>query len=134
MLSKENRLRKEKDIVRVLKHGRRIYSPLLRFSVLKTSAEFSRCAVVVSTKVAKRSTARNLLKRRIREIVRVSMLDFKYSYDIVINALDESVTYLVPRQKGKRTPHECVASFDSLTQSIAQCIKKINQLHEISHH
>ncbi len=51
---------------------------------LKNDLDISRFAFVISTKIDKRATKRNLVKRRLREIFRLNLNKFKQGYDILI--------------------------------------------------
>lgn len=84
MLAQKNRLKKDKDFKRVFKEGRRLVQDFLLFSYLKNDLEYSRVGIVISSKVVKKATARNLLKRRIREAVRPLLDNNKTHFDIVI--------------------------------------------------
>lgn len=126
MLPKQYRLRADKDIKLVFKKGRRIETPLLRFQALHTGAEQTRFAVVVSTKIGKRATTRNLIKRRTREILRKNVERIKPGFDVVAQARSASVTYATEKIKGKKTPHEYAASYEALEASINQFIDKLN--------
>ena len=86
MLKNINRLRKTREIQRVFKSGKSIRSA--NFSVRYTPNRFSslRFAVVVGTKVDKRATRRNALKRRMREVIRQNMQFIPQSFDIVLTA------------------------------------------------
>lgn len=73
MLPKKNRLAKTKDINLVYSRGRAFFSPYFTIKYLRDrlpEAGF-RATVVVSTKVSKRATERNRIKRQIREVIRL---------------------------------------------------------------
>ena len=86
MLKKANRLTKSKEIAEVLKKGKAAYWPILMVKFLKNDLPYSRYAIIVSNKVSKRANKRNLIKRRIREIMRLAMSQVKKGYDAVIIA------------------------------------------------
>ena len=126
MLPKQYRLRADKDIKKVFKKGRRIMTPLLRFQVLETGAEHTRFAIVVSTKVGKRATTRNLIKRRVREILRSEIKNIPQGFDVVVQARSASVRYLTEKIKGQKTPHEIAVSYNDLAISIKEFITKLS--------
>lgn len=126
MLPKQHRLRAEKDIKKVFKKGRRMITPLLRFQIYKTGSEETRFAIVVSTKVAKRATIRNLLKRRVREILREHITQVPVGYDIVLQFRSDSVTYATEKIKGQKTPHEIAASYEDIEENIEEFIQKLH--------
>jgi len=68
MLSKKNRLNKEKDINYVLRLGRRSSNPLFSASCIFLKGDEKRFGFLVSKKVSNRTTKRNLVKRRMRNV------------------------------------------------------------------
>ncbi len=91
MLPRKHRLTADKDVTRVLRKGRAVFTNLL---VIKASANdigFPRVAVVVSTKVHKRAVKRNLIKRRIRSILEQLIPKLPIGVDMVITAQNEAV-------------------------------------------
>ncbi|MBN1326000.1 ribonuclease P protein component [Candidatus Falkowbacteria bacterium] len=100
MLKKINRLTKKKDIGALMKHGKPVYFLFLIIKYKQNSLPYPRFAIVVSTKVSKKATKRNLIKRRISEIVRLNLAKIAKGYDIVvivspkiINNLGKTATY-----------------------------------------
>ncbi|PIR96663.1 MAG: ribonuclease P protein component [Candidatus Doudnabacteria bacterium CG10_big_fil_rev_8_21_14_0_10_41_10] len=69
MLPKQSRLSKEKDIVLVLRRGRRLTSSFMNLNVLNNHTKVSRFGFIVSKKVAAKPIKRNLIKRRMRNII-----------------------------------------------------------------
>ncbi len=70
MLPRQHRLNKRLDIERVFKRGRSVFVGNLGLRLAPNNLKSSRFTVVVSLKVSKKAVERNLLKRRLREIVR----------------------------------------------------------------
>ena len=70
MLSKINRLQKEKDIERVFKKGKGFKEDFLIIKTLKNDSNKIRFGFVVSKKVSKKASIRNKIKRRLSELVR----------------------------------------------------------------
>ena len=70
MLQKKNRLLKNTDFERIIGRGRAIAGGDLLLKYVKTDNPQPRFGFVISTKVSKKATDRNLLKRRMREIIR----------------------------------------------------------------
>lgn len=71
MLAKPNRLKADRDFKKVLKFGTFFSSKNLRLKVIPNNLDTSRFGFVIGTKVDKRSTVRNRLKRQVREVVRL---------------------------------------------------------------
>ncbi|RMG41054.1 MAG: ribonuclease P protein component [Candidatus Dadabacteria bacterium] len=80
------RIKKKKDFARVEKEGRKLYSRHFLVAVLPNRLEYSRLGLVVTRKVNKRASARNLLKRRLRELFRLERHQLADNFDIVIVA------------------------------------------------
>jgi ribonuclease P protein component len=91
MLPRKHRLTQDKDVRRVLREGRAVVTNLLTLKAAKGATLAIRAAVVVSTKVEKRSTRRNLIKRRVREVLAKLIPNIKTPVDIVITAKNEAV-------------------------------------------
>jgi len=68
----------------VLRQGRRYENSFCKVVWLKNNLPVSRFAFVVSKKTSKKASVRNVLKRRLREVVRGNMLRIKTEHDIVI--------------------------------------------------
>ncbi|MFZ5364661.1 MAG: ribonuclease P protein component [Patescibacteria group bacterium] len=77
---------------------------------LRNNSDISRFAFVISTKVDKRATKRNLIKRRLREIIRLRLKKIKPGFDLLFIAqkgivdkdyqdLDRQVEYLLKRMR-----------------------------------
>lgn len=87
MLPRENRIKKEKEIERVLKQGTKFYKGFL---VLKTAENFlgnPRFGFIVSKKVSKKSNVRNQIKRRLRELTRARLKKITRNADILLIAV-----------------------------------------------
>jgi ribonuclease P protein component len=77
MLHKLNRLAKTKDVKGALSRGRPFFSPYYTIRYAKVNGVGKRFTVIVSTKVSKKATVRNRLKRLIREYIRLRLSSFK---------------------------------------------------------
>ena len=75
MLSKRNRLNKDKDIKTVFAKGRGFFSPYFLVKKLSISSE-KKFTVLVSTKVSKKAVVRNKIKRILREAIRLNLANF----------------------------------------------------------
>ncbi|MEA3453145.1 MAG: ribonuclease P protein component [Patescibacteria group bacterium] len=87
MLPLKHRLKKRKDFERAHKEGKGFKQDFLFLKVIENKLENTRIGIVVSTKIAKKATERNLIKRRIREIMRKRLEEIKPGLDIVIITL-----------------------------------------------
>lgn len=84
MLSRKYRLQKEKDFELVFKKGKPFCSEFLFLKLIKNDLKISRFGFVVGKKIAKKSTDRNKIKRRLRDIVRKKLEKIKPGFDVVI--------------------------------------------------
>lgn len=97
MLPATQRLRRTSDIQRVYKTGRAISTPVLRVFAAATAqtqavGQSSRATVVVSTRVSKKATDRNRIKRRIRTDLRPLLTSLAEAQDIVVVAQPKAAT------------------------------------------
>ena len=83
-MPKANRLTKESDFKLLAKKGKPFYSPQITFKLLKNNQQESRFGIVISAKVSKKAVVRNQLKRRISEILRLSLAKIKPGFDVMI--------------------------------------------------
>ncbi len=90
---KYERISKKKEIDRVLKEGKKFFKDGLIVYILKRNPEeqFSRIAILVSSKIEKLAVKRNKFKRRIREIFRLNKHKIAFPIDIVVIATINSV-------------------------------------------
>jgi len=87
MLLVVNRLKKDQDFQSVFKQGRSFYSDNLRLKVKPNQLSVSRFGVVVGKVISKRAVKRNLLRRRLTEILRLKIKAglVKSGFDVVVN-------------------------------------------------
>jgi ribonuclease P protein component len=86
MLAQINRLKKEKEIDAAFKKGKSFKEGLLILKTAKGEGE-SRFVIVVSQKVAKKASARNLIRRRIRCLITRNIKRIRKGTDNIIIAL-----------------------------------------------
>lgn len=90
--SKEFRIRKRSEFVRLQRGKRRLNTRHFIIFLSHSPTLSSRLGVVVSKRVDKRAVKRNLIKRRLREVFRLERPRFDKAYNIVIisktNALE----------------------------------------------
>lgn len=93
MLQKENRLIRKDDFQRIHKMGRFFGDKFLAIRVIKNNLEVSRVGFLVGLKVSKKSTVRNKIRRRLREIFRLLIKEgkIKEGFDIIVLVRPEIV-------------------------------------------
>lgn len=86
MLAKINRLHTDQGIKRLTQTGKTFFLPQLTIKYLAVPNKELKVGFVVSTKIDKRATVRNKLKRRLREATRAILPRLKPGYFILIIA------------------------------------------------
>ena len=87
MLKKENRLKKNRHFNYIYKKGEKFFEKHLNLCILKTKFKPFKVGFSVSNKIGK-STVRNKVKRRLREIVRLNFSSIKGTHNLVFIAKD----------------------------------------------
>ncbi len=100
MLSRTNRLSKQKDFEKIFRQGKECRIDGLVVKSLARQQSGSRFGLVISTKVSKKAVARNRLRRQIRAILRAHLTDIKPGFDVVLIA-KPSLLNLVYRELEK---------------------------------
>lgn len=91
MLPKEYRI-PSPEIKQVMRHGVRAIKGAVQIISAKNNLEISRFAFIVPTKIDKRATVRNRMKRFLRERVRVLLPGLPTGRDVVIIARKKEVS------------------------------------------
>lgn len=84
MLSRQNRLRKQKDFDLVFQEGRFFQNDFLAVKFRPNQQAFPRFAVVISAKTAKGAVTRNRLRRQLNEIIRTEVKGKLAGVDVVL--------------------------------------------------
>ncbi len=107
-----NRLKQEKDFAALARSRKVAFSKTLGMKVRENHLPHSRFGVVVGLKVHKRAVKRNLVKRRIREILRQLLPKIKSGYDAMVLTQPKSVE----------------TEYEELEVQVLSCLKKLNLL------
>jgi len=107
MLKRNNRLTKNKEFERLFKSGRAAFGRFIGLKYLPNDSGILRATVIVGKKVSKKAVVRNLIKRRLREIIRQD-LDLAQSFDLAVIVLPEA---------NKADFSQLKAEFDQLAKS-----------------
>jgi ribonuclease P protein component len=99
MLSKINRLRKQKDIDSVFSKSRTAKDGDLTMKVALNSLNTIRFCFIVSRRVSKDAVGRNKIKRRLREIARSSLSGLARGYDLLVIASPGAAKLSFPETK-----------------------------------
>ena len=92
MLKKDNKLLKNKDFECVLKYGRSVPSHFFLLKYGKNTSLINRFGFVISLNVSKKAVERNLLKRRMREIIRCHPELLAGGFDVVFLIRKQSLS------------------------------------------
>ncbi|MFA6190472.1 MAG: ribonuclease P protein component [Candidatus Staskawiczbacteria bacterium] len=93
MLPKINRIRKKKDFESIFKNSKSFKNNLFIFKITKNELDINRFGFIISSKVSKRATIRNKIRRRLAEIIKKEINSanqvekLKNGKDVVIIAL-----------------------------------------------
>ena len=104
-MDQEKRLRKNEDFLKVYRNGKACFNRDFKMILLKNRLMHSRYGFSISKKYGK-AHERNLLKRRLREIVRLHEDKCPIGYDIVV----------IPRESVKTLDYE------GLSKSLFHCL------------
>ena len=91
MLLRTYKITKKSEIEKLAKTGRRLGSVFFIVKVKKNILNTTRWIIIVSTKVSKSAVKRNRLRRQIREIIRVELLEDNTSSDIMVVVKDNAL-------------------------------------------
>lgn len=97
MLPKLYRLKSEKDFARLAKSKRSAYGKVLGVKVRENALPHSRFGIVIGLKVSKKAVRRNLLRRRLREILRKRLPELKPGLDVMVLVRKEALEADLPR-------------------------------------
>ena len=84
MIAKKFRLHKKSNFDELAKSSNKFYSNNLVLRFVKNNEDLSCFAVVVSRKISIKAVVRNKIRKRIYEIIRLKMDDFKKGFNIII--------------------------------------------------
>ena len=116
MLPKENRITKQKEFDTFFgktfkeNRGTNVSGRFLILKLFENKSKQTRVGFLVNNKVDKRATARNLIKRRLRQAVRLNLANIKGNNDILFiakpnikteeyNVIKDEVTKLFQRAR-----------------------------------
>jgi len=84
VLAQANRLKKNKDIKKILKRGRRFSEDFLVMKILSNGLNESRFAFIVSQKFSKKAVERNKIRRQLSETVRQHLDKIEKGIDVIV--------------------------------------------------
>ena len=84
MLNKSHRLKKNNDIVKVLKEGKKFTEKFLILKTLPNDLEETRFAFIISKKFSKKAVNRNRIRRQVSEAIKDNFKTIKSGTDAVI--------------------------------------------------
>lgn len=87
MLTKTNRLKKEKDFEKLFKKGKSFKNGFLILKIVPNDLKESRFGFIVSQKVSKKAVLRNKVKRRLRDIIQKNIAEIRKGIDAALIVL-----------------------------------------------
>lgn len=84
MIKKDFRLNKDKDFAMVFQNGQQVKGRFLSIRALSNNLEMNRFGVMVGLKISRRAVIRNLIKRRIKDVLIKEVANIKLGYDLVV--------------------------------------------------
>lgn len=84
MLSRKHRLSKDQDFKRVYKKAPKIKGVFLSIRSFSNQKDLTRFGLVVPNKILSKAVKRNLIKRRLREVLREYLDKVKPGFDVII--------------------------------------------------
>ena len=78
------RLKSERDFARLARSRKTGYAKSIGVKVRENKLPYSRFGVVVGLKVSKKAVYRNLLKRRLRDIMKAHLDEVLSGYDVMV--------------------------------------------------
>ena len=115
MLPRVHRLKKETDIEKLFKKGKGPRTKRIGIKLLPNQLDVSRFVFVVSKKVHKRAYRRNLLRRRVRSIIRTHLSHLQSGLDVAVIIAPDALT----------------ATFEELQNDTLHALKKAKILKDI---
>ena len=112
MLSKQYRLRNDKEIKALFKNSKSAFGICSIIKAKKNNLENSRFAVIAGVKVSKKAVVRNKLKRQIRYIIKKHLDNIKSGFDVII---------MIKKEATQKT-------FKEIEEEIVISLKKISLL------
>lgn len=80
----------KKDVSLIFRRGKLYKMPKFQLRVYEKKAKPFRCLIICSKKVDKRATRRNLIRRRIREILRKDVAEGFPKHDVIVEVRAEA--------------------------------------------
>jgi|SRR3989344_3261770 len=90
-LPSKSRLSNSSGVKKVFKRGKNISSELFQIKFIPAEAGVSKFAFIVGLKVSKKAVARNRLRRKLSEIIRLNISKIRQGFFIVIMAKPKTV-------------------------------------------
>ncbi len=128
MLAKKFRIKFKKDFDNILKSRNKFFSNNFSIKFYPNYQDISKFSIVVSTKISKKATVRNQLRRRIFEILRLKMPNIKSGYSVMIFAkqgailldyenLEQEIFYLLNKSRLLKYEKDTLKDYKNLSKN-----------------
>ncbi|MCK5459687.1 ribonuclease P protein component [Candidatus Parcubacteria bacterium] len=84
MLAKKYCLKGKANFEKVFKYGDKHFAAMFGLKILKNSLDYPRFGIIISGKISKKAVVRNKVRRRISEIFRLNLKNFRSGFDVII--------------------------------------------------
>ena len=84
MLAKKYCLKGKANFEKVFKKGDKCFVDIFGLKISRNDLDYSRFGIIISGKISKKAVVRNKIKRRISEIFRLNLKNFKSGFDVII--------------------------------------------------
>lgn len=91
MISQKYRFHSRGGVRHTYQHGKSIRTPNLTLVYAPNTHQLQRFSVVVSKKVLKSAVGRNRIRRRLYEIIRLELPEFKAEYDYILVVYNKNI-------------------------------------------
>lgn len=112
LLLRMHRLKSESDFARLAKSRKTGYAKSIGVKVRENKLPYSRFGIVVGLKISKKAVERNLLKRRVKDILKKHLEKIEEGYDIMVLIQKSALN----------------AGFDALEADCLKAIEKVGLL------
>lgn len=124
-LPRNSRLSSNSEIKRVFKDGIGLNSELFQFKFIPADAGPAKFAIIVSSKVSKKASIRNRIRRKLSETVRLNISKVRPGYLVVIVAKPKLASKLIDK-RSEDFSRELIANLNKISQLTPLEAVKVN--------
>jgi ribonuclease P protein component len=84
MLPKKHRLSKKEFNIAFKQRGQFFRKDFLKLKIVQNDLGFARFGISCGVKISNKATKRNLIKRRISDILHTNLKNYQFGYDVIV--------------------------------------------------